>query len=224
MGKSADTEPKTLSPRSRRLVGGGRTIDQKEQDLAVLSQLLAAGRTHQEIADHLCELRKDPAWITRSNVTRDADLLLRRWRALSTNEISEWKGRELAKLDAIERRAWEVIDRVEGKTTTLYNVRKIKADKGKNLQSGHGGKKETTNVGHWLHMIRWTCERRAKILGIDAPLKIEGGEGGGIGGLVGSAGMVQLNINVGTLKSAADLSAFEIRDLPTIEDEEHDDA
>lgn len=221
MAKSAETEPKTINKRSRLLARGKRTIDQKEQDLAIVSAMLFQGRTHQEIADHLCELHHDEGWITRSNVSRDADLLLRRWRELSTGDIADAKGRELAKLDAIERKAWEFIDGAAGKTTTLYNVRKLKADAKKGLTSGHGGKKETMQVGHWLHMVRWAAERRAKLLGLDAPLKIEG-TGEGLAGMLGGAGLVQVNINVGTPKQQNELINFPVLDLPVNEDDDLD--
>ncbi len=128
MAKSAHTEPKRLNKNSRKLAGAkARTIDQKEQDLAIVSQMLFVGRTHQEIADQLCALHRDPAWITRSNISRDADLLLRRWRELSTSDIAEAKGRELARLDAIERRAWERIEALAdgSKTTSIFNTRKL---------------------------------------------------------------------------------------------------
>lgn len=221
MAKSAHTEPKTINKKSRRLAGGKRTIDQKEQDLAIVSAMLFAGKTHHEIAEHLCKLHEDTAWITRSNVSRDADLLLRRWRELSTCDMADAKGKELAKLDAIERKAWEFIDAVGGKTTTLYNVRRLKADRAKGTAAGHGGKKETMSVGHWLHMIRWAAERRAKLLGLDAPLKIDTGEGEGIIGAAGASfSMVQLNINVGSDKTLDDLRAAQVQELPIDEDDE----
>lgn len=140
-----------------------------------ISRYYLQGKTQLEIADLLsCSV---------GTVNRDLQILNKRWLESAQADINARKARELAKLDRLEGQAWEsfflsnrVIEKGQGK-------RKTPSAKsgGRDKESFNQFVKEVETAGdpRFLNIVADCIERRCRIIGIDAPGKIEvtGSEG-----------------------------------------------
>jgi hypothetical protein len=110
---------------------------QIEEDLTTISQMAVQGKSYKEI------LAKVP--ISLSQLKQDLRKIRARWKATQVNAMDEIIARELAKLDLIERHAWEQWD--------ASCTRKTGGD------------------SDYLRVILMSMERRAKLLGIERPIE-----------------------------------------------------
>ena len=137
-----------------------RSTAQIARDRRRISDLYLQGALQAEIAAQL--------GISQPTVSRDLKVLHEQWLADSLIDFGRAKARELAKIDALERTyhtAWirscedaETM-RQEGSQAGVAKI--VKTAKG---QAGDP---------RFLTGIQWCIERRCKILGIDAPTKMD---------------------------------------------------
>ena len=139
----------------------GRTPAQKDADRQMVARLSLEGLSTHKIAEKMN--------VSQRTVCRDLDVIRREWRERSVEMLDEVKARELAKLDRIEAEAWEAYWR----TTTNKEKRVVERRPGP--KGGDYTKIETEGQAgdpRFLKIILDCQERRAKILGTDAPTKV----------------------------------------------------
>lgn len=141
-------------------MGKRRDHAQVERDRKRIGELYLKGQLQAEIAEEL--------GIDQSTVSRDLKALFEQWRQSALVDINEAKSRELAKINALELTYWSAWERSCENAETLQQVggkdgpaRITKTSKG---QAGDP---------RFLQGVQWCIERRCKILGIDAPDKLQ---------------------------------------------------
>lgn len=134
------------------------------------------GHTQQAIADE-CD-------VSVGTINRDLQELNKKWVASADAAVDERKAKELAKLDALEAQAWEsffssmkTVEKGQGKRKTPAQKRGAKP---KESLSQFVKEIESAGDPRFLNIVENCIERRCRIIGIDAPGKVElTGKGGG---------------------------------------------
>ena len=155
--------------------GTRRSSGQLARDRRRISNLYLCGRLQVDIAEEV--------GLSVSTVCRDIKALHRDWLKSALVDFDKAKARELAKIDDLERTyhaAWKRSCE-DAETTTQKMISaganpKAKDEKGKEPV----GRKEMTKTAkgqagdpRFLHGILQCIDRRCKILGVDAPQRIE---------------------------------------------------
>lgn len=160
-----------------------RTKDQRECDLAFCSNLFLRGYTYREISERLNEenARRGLAYtITKQMVYWDMQQLLIEWKRERMENIDDYVTQELRKLDKMEVELWEAWER--SKTGKLREKSRRNAKPRKVLEDGdnpeyYGYKEATTETSagnpRFLDLLLNVQQRRAKMLGFDAPIKVD---------------------------------------------------
>ena len=138
-------------------------------------------------------LRSEPQWkiaqhfgVHPGQISRDLRVIQKQWQEQTQLNLDEAKVRELAKLDEIERQAWDAWEksRKDAETmevTGMAQGGRGKPDKVKKITKGQAGD------SRFLAIVLECQKRRAEILGLDAPKKLEHG------GIDGGPIPIQLN-------------------------------
>lgn len=161
-----------------------RTEEQRDYDLAFCSNLFLRGYTYREIAAALnADLAKRNTGYTISlaMVYYDLQQCLIEWKRERLDNIDKYVTQELRKLDAMEVQAWEAWEASKtGKQRTKEKTnrgRPIKTDATDTDPEYYGYDETTveTSAGNprFLDLLLNIQQRRAKMLGFDAPVKIE---------------------------------------------------
>lgn len=160
-----------------------RTKDQREFDLDFCSILFLRGYTYREISERLNEenARRGVGYtITKQMVYWDMQQLLIEWKRERMENIDDYVTQELRKLDKMEVELWEAWER--SKTGKTREKNRQNAKPRKVLEDGDNpeyyGYEETTtetSAGNprFLDLLLNVQQRRAKMLGFDAPIKVE---------------------------------------------------
>lgn len=160
-----------------------RTKDQREFDLVFCSNLFLRGYTYREISERLNEenARRGVGYtITTQMVYWDMQHLLIEWKRERMENIDDYVTQELRKLDKMEVELWEAWER--SKTGKTREKNRQNAKPRKVLEDGDNpeyyGYEETTtetSAGNprFLDLLLNVQQRRAKMLGFDAPIKVE---------------------------------------------------
>lgn len=93
-----------------------RTNFEHERDLAKTCELYLKGKTQQEIADEL--------GVSRSQIEYDLNQIRHRWSTQTVYNLDQYKAKELAKLDALEREHWQAWEASEDDPRFLDGVLK----------------------------------------------------------------------------------------------------
>ena len=160
-----------------------RTKDQMAFDLVFCSNLFLRGYTYREISERLNEenARSGVGYtITKQMVYWDMQQLLIEWKRERMENIDDYVTQELRKLDKMEVELWEAWER--SKTGKLREKNRQNANPRKVLEDGDNpeyyGYEETTtetSAGNprFLDLLLNVQQRRAKMLGFDAPIKVD---------------------------------------------------
>ena len=153
---------------------------QIEDDRREIASLYLQGKTQQAIAERL--------GMTRQMVGYDLKAIQRRWREDTSRNLDEDKARELAKLDELERTYWQGWEDSLEQVTTETTSRAVAG--GGAGGGGGGGVTERAVIRRegkqgnptYLRGVIDCIDRRCKLLGLDAPQKLEhsGVDGGPI--------------------------------------------
>lgn len=170
--------------RSRKPAGyNKRTEEQRDYDIAFCSNLFLRGYTYREIVAALNDdLAKRNAGYTISlaMVYYDLQQTLIEWKRERLDNIDDYVTQELRKLDKMEVELWEAWER--SKTGKTREKNRQNAKPRKVLEDGDNpeyyGYEETTtetSAGNprFLDLLLNVQQRRAKMLGFDAPIKVE---------------------------------------------------
>ena len=161
-----------------------RTEEQRDYDIAFCSNLFLRGYTYREIVAALnADLAKRNAGYTISlaMVYYDLQQTLIEWKRERLDNIDDYVTQELRKLDTMEQqawKAWEVSKTGKQRTKEKTNRgRPIKTDATEGDPEYYGYDETTveTSAGNprFLDLLLNIQQRRAKMLGFDAPVKIE---------------------------------------------------
>ena len=166
----------------RRATGDGR-IEKRRQHVSVLLCTMARPSVRR-VRDALTQLA-DPIEVGKSTVARDIDAIRREWKDARLDNMDEYVGEELEKLRLMEERAWHGMNaalRGSEEVTTKTRVIPIRSADGDlemreitDRQVVHREGKLDPRILRNLVEIQ---DRRAKLLGLDAPKGIDLTSGG----------------------------------------------
>lgn len=105
----------------------------------------------------------DQLGIDKSTVSRDLKFIQEQWRQSAITDMNEVKQRELEKIDLIEYEAWQAWLRSQ---TDAITTNEFDGNKSTSKKNQYGDPR-------FLAQIERCIELRCKILGINAPEKIE---------------------------------------------------
>lgn len=157
----------TDKPLRRLRHGYRRTPEQRENDLVFCTDLFLRGYSYRQIADllnqHNAKMGLDYAIVPPMRVYKDLKQLLINWKREHEENIDLYITKELSKLDKIEAELWDAWERSKKRI-----VSKIR-------QSGLKTERSETFAGNprYLDLVLSVQQRRAKLLGLDAPVKVD---------------------------------------------------
>ena len=168
----------------RRPKGNKRTKEQQQYDVAFCANLFLRGYTYREIADALnadLKRRGIDYTIAHTMVYYDMQKLLIEWKRERMDNIDDYVTQELRKLDKMEVELWEAWEKSKTgkervKNRTSANPRKVLTEEEKTTDwYGYDETTNETSAGNprFLDLLLNVQQRRAKMLGFDAPVKIE---------------------------------------------------
>lgn len=161
----------------KKVCGGKRTRLQRDVDTNFCIDLYIKGyairEIHRKLLDNLEERNMDYS-VSFQQVFSDIKSAMIDWKRENTDMIDSFVTLELAKLDKIEKELWESWERSK-------NGRRKTEIEGGNLTNGsvRGGnlKKRVLETGdgdpRYLDLLLKVYERRAKLLGYNAPVKLD---------------------------------------------------
>lgn len=141
-----------------------RTPFQIERDRQEITRRYLRGETQAAIGEAL--------GMTRQMVGYDLKAIQEAWQKASLIDFNAAKGRELAKVDELERTYWQAWDESKQEKTQT-STKKKQTGKGEDAKTEAAIKREKRDGNPaFLAGVQWCIERRCKLLGIDAPTKI----------------------------------------------------
>ena len=144
--------------------GPKRTPHQREQHYLEISRRNIRGETQTEIAAAL--------GITQQQVSIDFKVVERRWREATTLDRDEFKARELAKIDELERTYWLEWE-ASKREKQITNTKKVQLSSVDDRTEAALRREQRDGNPSYLAGIQWCIERRCALLGLDAPTKID---------------------------------------------------
>lgn len=157
----------TDKPLRRLRHGYRRTPEQRENDLVFCTDLFLKGYSYRQISDLLnkrnAKMGLDYAIVPPMRVYKDLKQLLINWKREHEENIDLYITKEFSKLDKIEAELWDAWERSKKRI-----VSKIR-------QSGLKTERSETFAGNprYLDLVLSVQQRRAKLLGLDAPVKVD---------------------------------------------------
>jgi predicted transcriptional regulator len=149
---------------TRKGTGPKRSKEQREADFTRLRDMYVRGWTQVRIGQEL--------GISHAAVSNDLKELHRRWREETTLALDDYKRKELAKLDELEREYWQAWERSQSAQETKRQRKKTGDDGAESLQEMVS--RAQCGDAQYLAGIIKCIEKRCKLLGLDAPVKTEG--------------------------------------------------
>lgn len=156
---------------------------EKERDLADIATLFCKQKTQTEIAAWIAANRSDGYSLSQQAISRDIQEIKRRWELTMFTQMDVKRARELAKLEVIEREAWMAWERSQGEEiskSVTSREKDLGEDDEKQIMVSDGTITKTMTsrkqVGdaRFLQLMLECIHKRAELLGLDAPKKIEG--------------------------------------------------
>lgn len=142
----------------------------RERELCDIAARYLRGESQYEIAAALGR--------NQSNISRALKLLQKRWGESSLFDFDQARAKELARIDHLERVAWDAWERsLEVKETTATE----KSTRGQDTAGSRASIKKETRDGNpaFLDRVAWCITRRCALLGLDAPARHEHSGPGG---------------------------------------------
>lgn len=142
-----------------------RTPIQIQEDRTKIARWYLQGRTQAQIAVDL--------GVSSSQVFYDLKAIQKEWREQRFSDIDQIKADQLAKIDEVERVAWEAFKRSQEDRVISIAEMKTDAANPKDAKSKTSMKKEgQAGDPRFLERISWAIEQRLKLFGLYAPAKI----------------------------------------------------
>ena len=146
--------------------GKRRSAAQLARDRRKIADLYLKGWIQADIADEI--------GMSQATVSNDIAALHRDWLALALVDFNEAKAQELAKIDRLEREYWAAWERSCEDAETI--TEKARASRGSDKPDSVEKTKQAKGQAgdpRFLAGVQWCIEQRCKILGIEAPKRIE---------------------------------------------------
>jgi hypothetical protein len=184
----ADPMQPAPSPFPPKKTGGPkRTPAQREADLVLMQEWHVEGLTYRQIADKLVEIGR-PYKLSFGMVRNELKKIEKLWREQAIDKVEHEKMRMLYGLKKQERELWAQWE-ASKKPKTRQTLTKTTGASGKEgapaapeRETKQGVQESTTGNPAFMNMLLANYDRRAKLLGLDAPSKNEhtGKDGGAI--------------------------------------------
>jgi hypothetical protein len=139
-----------------------RSKSEIEKHRRRISELYLKGMLQEEIAAEI--------GISQPTVSRDLKAIQKVWQKETLFDFNEAKSRELERVDILEREYWQAWERSCEDAETVKQKGKAGQGKPDNVERTIKGQ---AGDPRFLQGVQWCIERRCKILGIDAPAKLE---------------------------------------------------
>jgi len=107
--------------------------------------------------------------VAQSTVSRDLVALHGEWKKSALLDFNEAKAQQLAKIDRLEREYWEAWARSCEDAETVRQEGDPKKPPSRVIKTSKG----QAGSSQFLQGVQWCIDKRCKILGIDAPQKVE---------------------------------------------------
>ena len=107
--------------------------------------------------------------VDQGQVSRDLAHVRSEWLAVAVQDFNEHKSRELARIDAVERTAWEAFER-SCKQASKRTAKKVSGGKAREEATLHEQGRD--GDPRFLQVVLDCVRRRCLILGLEAPKKI----------------------------------------------------
>lgn len=143
-----------------------RTETQRESDRVEIARRYLRGETQSAIGVAL--------GMTQQMVSYDLSIIEKRWQAAAIHDITEAKARELAKIDHLEVTYWEAWERsLEPFKSSTVKARGGVKDAKPQTAEQMTKTEERNGSATYLVGVQWCVDRRCKLLGLDAPVKMD---------------------------------------------------
>lgn len=161
-----------------------RTTEQRETDVVFCSDLFLKGYTYREISKMLNEANAKAGrnyTISAQSVYKDMERCLIEWKRQRMQNIDDYVTQELRKLDRLEVTLWTAWEesrtgKRREKNRTSAKPRKVLTEEEKTADwYGYDETQTETSAGNprFLDLLLDVQQRRAKLLGYDAPVKVD---------------------------------------------------
>lgn len=147
-----------------------RNPTQRAHDRLFIEQRYLRGETCREIARALSEAR--PYSLSHAQVHHDLKLILAEWVEHRERDFDQAAARELEKVNHLERTAWEAWERSVGIRQTRTVENKTDSDGESNREQIR--EEDLNGDPRYLQAVQWCIAKRCELLGLDAPLRIDG--------------------------------------------------
>lgn len=175
MAKKPKKTPPTRKPKPLADVPAKRKPHAKQRAVVIddrrneVAALYAKGYYQAEIARML--------GISKFTVNRDLLSIQKEWSETRQDDLQQAKQQELAKLTQVEREAWQAWERSQQDAVTVKRT-EAALEVGDSKSDIDTIKTDTTITGQvgdarFLEQVLRVSERRCKILGLDAPAKVQ---------------------------------------------------
>jgi len=120
--------------------------------------------------------------VSQATVSRDLKALHKKWLASASRDFATAKAKEIAKIDHLERTYYAAWERSCEDAKTITQKQKGKAAKRKDQDGEFIAErpaevskisKEQAGDPRFLQGVQWCIDKRCKIWGVDAPVKVE---------------------------------------------------
>jgi len=137
-----------------------RTPIQRARDRAEIARRYCHGEYQWAIADSL--------GLSRQQITYDLKVIQREWRESRLQAIDALKAVELAKIDELERTYWIAWERSRQEAVRTRTARRGEGEPYASIE-----RENPVGDPRFLVGVQWCIERRCKLLGLDAPTRVD---------------------------------------------------
>jgi predicted transcriptional regulator len=135
------------------MAGKKRTSDQIQSDRAKIASFMLRGYSQKQIADEMK--------MTEAMVSREVKELRKDWAESAKIDMNEALGQELARIDQIEKEAWEAWE--ESKKPTKREQQSVTEGQAQKVSIV---KNYRTGDPRYMNIITWCVEQRSRLLGL----------------------------------------------------------
>jgi len=114
--------------------------------------------------------------VTQQQISLDLVAIRKEWQEKRLNSFEEKISEELEKIDTLEREAWIAWKASIGKKQVVSNKMKGDRETAKSIEKTVTEKEENGDP-RYLDKVQWCIDRRLKIIGGDAPVKVSNPDG-----------------------------------------------
>lgn len=154
-----------------------RSNEQKELDIVICTRYFLQGYTYRQIADKLnieIKARGNNYTIDFRTVYRDLQKVLIEWKKEHADDMDAYVRKEVQKLDLMECELWQAWEKSK---TGKFREKVAKRPSRDELKDSYDTNETTTETSagnpRFLQLILEVMQRRAKLLGFDAPVKVD---------------------------------------------------